>query len=88
MISPDFLHQLLAAQTGAHLVATLTQNSESVRISTGSPPAHLMALIRAVPSILMLVVSLSAPDLTGCLVFTSITVQPPGPGLGLALPSV
>ena len=88
MISPFFLRQLLAFQVGAHFSRTLIQNSESVWISTGSLSVSLMASINAVASILILVVFGFEPSLTGFLVFASITAQPPGPGLGSALPSV
>ena len=87
-MGPDFFFQPFFSQAGAHLVRTLIQNSESVWISTGSLAANLIAFIIAVPSMRMLVVSLSLPVLMGFLVVASITAQPPGPGLGSALPSV
>ena len=88
LIGPDFFFQPFFSQVGAHLSRTLIQNSESVWISTGSSAANLMAFRMAVPSMRILVVSSSLPDRTGCLVAASITAQPPGPGLGSALPSV
>ena len=87
-MGPDFFFQPFFSHVGAHLVRTLIQNSESVWSSTGSLSAYLIASIRAVASIRMLVVWGSEPVFTGCLVAASTTAQPPGPGLGSALPSV
>ena len=89
-MGPDFLTQPFFSQVGAHLVRTLSQNSESVWISQPSSPAYLIASIRAVPSMRILVVSSSRPMRAGAKSpsLSSITAQPPGPGLGSALPSV
>ena len=89
-MGPDFLRQPLAAQPSAHLVRTLSQNSESVWISQPSSPAYLMAAMRAEPSMRILVVFWSLPSATGLPspFTTSITAKPPSPGFGSALPSV
>ncbi len=99
-MGPVFLTQPFLFQAGAHLVRTLTQNSESVWISTDSPAliAYLIASLMAVPSMRILVVFSSLPIATGrhwssswslgWFSISSMTAQPPGPGLGSALPSV
>ena len=89
-MGPVFFFQPFLSQVGAHLVKTLIQNSESVWISTDSfwSMAYLIASLMAVPSMRILVVWSALPVRIGDLVFASMIAQPPGPGLGSALPSV
>ena len=91
LIGPVLRFQPRRSQAGAHFVIVFTQSWLSVWTSTAASPGSILnASMSARSSIRLLVVSRSWPCAFDTISprSTQTTPQPPGPGLGTALPSV
>ena len=91
MMGPDFFFQPRRSHPGAHWVMVFTQSRLSVKTRTSASSGSIVnASMSARSSMRLFVVSGSWPCFSDTIspFSTHTTPQPPGPGLGTALPSV